>query len=72
MIVVKVTAANAQVSAGGAVCVSGITLVSGNYACMYNWDRHKEKGPMVFNRLIELLWRVNNNIGPVAMGRPLI
>ncbi|HDR8161944.1 TPA: phage tail protein, partial [Bacillus cereus] len=39
MIVVKVTAANAQVSAGRAVCVSGITLVSGNYACMYNWDR---------------------------------
>ncbi|PFS88977.1 hypothetical protein COK54_22710, partial [Bacillus cereus] len=37
MIVVKVTAANAQVSAGRAVCVSGITLVSGNYACMYNW-----------------------------------
>ncbi|WP_438357551.1 phage tail spike protein, partial [Bacillus cereus] len=29
MIVVKVTAANAQVSAGRAVCVSGITLVSG-------------------------------------------
>ncbi|PFS88867.1 hypothetical protein COK54_22815, partial [Bacillus cereus] len=37
MIVIKVTAANAQVSAGRAVCVSGITLVSGNYACMYNW-----------------------------------
>ncbi|MEC2945907.1 phage tail spike protein, partial [Bacillus cereus] len=29
MIVIKVTAANAQVSAGKAVCVSGITLVSG-------------------------------------------
>ncbi|WP_442733943.1 phage tail spike protein, partial [Bacillus cereus] len=29
MIVIKVTAANAQISAGRAVCVSGITLVSG-------------------------------------------
>ena len=55
MIVVKITAANAQISAGKAVCVSGITLVSGNYACMYNGIVQHQKGLMVFNRLIELL-----------------
>ncbi|MEB8593407.1 phage tail spike protein, partial [Bacillus cereus] len=54
MIVIKVTAANAQVSAGRAVCVSGITLVSGNYACMYNWDRaaaERADGLQPFNRI---------------------
>ncbi|WP_257144730.1 phage tail spike protein, partial [Bacillus cereus] len=64
MIVVKVTAANAQVSAGRAVCVSGITLVSGNYACMYNWDRaaaERADGLQPFNRIA--IGGVNNNIG---------
>lgn len=70
MIVVKVTAANAQVSAGRAVCVSGITLVSGNYACMYNWDRaaaERADGLQPFNRIA--IGNVNNNIGPAAHGQ---
>ncbi|WP_074596284.1 phage tail spike protein [Bacillus cereus] len=70
MIVVKVTAANAQVSAGRAVCVSGITLVSGNYACMYNWDRaaaERADGLQPFNRIA--IGSVNNNIGPADHGQ---
>ncbi|WP_448160607.1 phage tail spike protein [Bacillus cereus] len=70
MIVVKVTAANAQVSAGRAVCVSGITLVSGNYACMYNWDcaaAERVDGLQPFNRIA--IGSVNNNIGPAAHGQ---
>ncbi|PFX76394.1 hypothetical protein COL39_03590 [Bacillus cereus] len=70
MIVIKVTAANAQVSAGRAVCVSGITLVSGNYACMYNWDRaaaERADGLQPFNRIA--IGSVNNNIGPAAHGQ---
>ncbi|MCR6786203.1 phage tail spike protein [Bacillus thuringiensis] len=70
MIVVKVTAANAQVSAGRAVCVSGITLVSGNYACMYNWDRaaaERADGLQPFNKIA--IGGVNNNIGPAAHGQ---
>ncbi|PEE49790.1 phage tail spike protein [Bacillus cereus] len=70
MIVVKVTAANAQVSAGRAVCVSGITLVSGNYACMYNWDRaaaERGDGLQPFNRIA--IGSVNNNIGPADHGQ---
>ncbi|MEX5517414.1 phage tail spike protein [Bacillus cereus] len=70
MIVVKVTAADAQVSAGRAVCVSGITLVSGNYACMYNWDRaasERADGLQPFNRIA--IGSVNNNIGPAAHGQ---
>ncbi|PEC80217.1 hypothetical protein CON08_07445 [Bacillus cereus] len=70
MIVVKITAANAQVSAGKAVCVSGITLVSGNYACMYNWDRaasERADGLQPFNRIA--IGGVNNNIGPAAHGQ---
>ncbi|MFV5894451.1 MULTISPECIES: phage tail spike protein [Bacillus cereus group] len=64
MIVVKVTAANAQVSAGRAVCVSGITLFSGNYACMYNWDRtaaERADGIQPFRRIA--LGDANTNIG---------
>ncbi|HFR4167586.1 TPA: phage tail spike protein [Bacillus cereus] len=70
MIVIKVTAANAQVSAGRAVCVSGITLVSGNYACMYNWDRaasERADGLQPFNRIA--IGSVNNNIGPADHGQ---
>ncbi|MEB9416131.1 phage tail spike protein [Bacillus cereus] len=70
IIVVKVTAANAQVSAGRAVCVSGITLVSGNYACMYNWDRaaaERADGLQPFNRIA--VGGVNNNIGPADHGQ---
>ncbi|MEB8801655.1 phage tail spike protein [Bacillus cereus] len=70
MIVVKVTAANAQVSAGRAVCVSGITLVSDNYACMYNWDRaaaERADGLQPFNRIA--IGGVNNNIGPADHGQ---
>ncbi|PEV70498.1 hypothetical protein, partial [Bacillus cereus] len=66
----KVTAANAQVSAGRAVCVSGITLVSGNYACMYNWDRaasERADGLQPFNRIA--IGSVNNNIGPADHGQ---
>ncbi|MDA2118765.1 peptidase S74 [Bacillus cereus] len=64
MIVIKVTAANAQVSTGKAVCVSGITLVSGNYACMYNWDRtaaERADGIQAFRRIA--LGDANTNIG---------
>ncbi|MDF9519701.1 phage tail spike protein [Bacillus cereus] len=64
MIVIKITAANAQVSAGRAVCVSGITLVSGNYACMYNWDRtaaERADGIQPFRRIA--LGDANTNIG---------
>lgn len=64
MIVVKITAANAQISAGKAVCVSGITLVSGNYACMYNWDRaaaERADGIQPFRRIA--LGDANTNIG---------
>ncbi|MDZ4415658.1 peptidase S74 [Bacillus cereus] len=64
MIVIKVTAANAQISAGRAVCVSGITLVSGNYACMYNWDRtaaERADGVQPFRRIA--LGDANTNIG---------
>ncbi|RKI27886.1 phage tail spike protein [Bacillus thuringiensis] len=70
MIVVKVTAANAQVSAGRAVCVSGITLVSGNHACMYNWDRaaaERADGLQPFNKIA--IGGVNNNIGPADHGQ---
>ncbi|MCU5021647.1 hypothetical protein OB988_04005 [Bacillus cereus] len=70
MIVVKITAANAQISASKAVCVSGITLVSGNYACMYNWDRaasERADGLQPFNRIA--IGGVNNNIGPAAHGQ---
>lgn len=70
MIVVKVTAANAQVSAGRAVCVSGITLVSGNYACVYHWDRagsERADGLQPFNRIA--IGSVNNNIGPADHGQ---
>ncbi|OUB57885.1 phage tail spike protein [Bacillus thuringiensis] len=70
MIVVKVTAANAQVSAGRAVCVSGITLVSGNYACVYHWDRagsERADGLQPFNRIA--IGSVNNNIGPATHGQ---
>ncbi|PGM91628.1 phage tail spike protein [Bacillus cereus] len=64
MIVVKITAANAQISAGKTVCVSGITLVSGNYACMYNWDRaaaERADGIQPFRRIA--LGDANTNIG---------
>ncbi|OBW56823.1 phage tail spike protein [Bacillus cereus] len=67
---VKVTAANAQVSAGRAVCVSGITLVSGNYACVYHWDRagsERADGLQPFNRIA--IGSVNNNIGPADHGQ---
>ncbi|MDA2461096.1 hypothetical protein PDN45_13090 [Bacillus cereus] len=70
MIVVKVTAANAQVSAGRAVCVSGITLVSGNYACVYHWDRagsERADGLQPFNRIA--IGGINNNIGPADHGQ---
>ncbi|KAB2493231.1 hypothetical protein F8158_22970 [Bacillus cereus] len=70
MIVVKVTAANAQVSAGRAVCVSGITLVSGNYACVYHWDRagsERADGLQPFNKIA--IGSVNNNIGPATHGQ---
>ncbi|MBD8076492.1 phage tail spike protein [Bacillus thuringiensis] len=70
MIVVKVTAANAQVSAGRAVCVSGITLVSGNYACVYHWDRaaaERADGLQPFNKIA--IGGVNNNIGPSDNGQ---
>ncbi|PFA75814.1 phage tail spike protein [Bacillus cereus] len=63
-IIIKVTATNAQLSAGRAVCVSGITLVSGNYACIYHWDRagsERADGIQPFRRIA--LGDANTNIG---------
>ncbi|CAM3936333.1 phage tail spike protein [Bacillus paramycoides] len=72
MIVIKITATNAQVSAGTAVCVSGVTLVSGNYASMYNWDRsasERADGLQPFNRIS--IGDVNNSIALAPDGQTL-
>ncbi|MEB9014427.1 phage tail spike protein, partial [Bacillus cereus] len=38
-LIVKVCSGNADMRQGTAICVSGVTLYSGKYASMYNWDR---------------------------------
>ncbi|MGO4219333.1 phage tail spike protein, partial [Bacillus sp. YAF12_1] len=38
-LIIKVCSGNADMRQGTAICVSGVTLYSGKYASMYNWDR---------------------------------
>ncbi|MFE6013754.1 phage tail spike protein, partial [Bacillus thuringiensis] len=38
-LIIKVCSGSADMRQGTALCVSGVTLYSGKYASMYNWDR---------------------------------
>ncbi|MEB8580313.1 phage tail spike protein, partial [Bacillus cereus] len=63
-LIIKVCSGNADMRQGTAVCVSGVTLYSGKYASMYNWDRaaaERADGLQPFNRIA--IGGVNNNIG---------
>lgn len=69
-LIIKVCSANGQISAGAAICVSGVTLYSGKYASMYNWDRaaaERAAGLQPFNSIA--IGSVNNNIGPAPDGQ---
>ncbi|RAN74598.1 phage tail spike protein [Bacillus sp. SRB_331] len=69
-LVIKVYSGNGQISAGTAICVSGVTLYSGKYASMYNWDRaaaERAAGIQPFNSIA--VGGVNNNIGPAPDGQ---
>ncbi|SFQ77039.1 phage minor structural protein, N-terminal region [Bacillus mycoides] len=69
-LIIKVCSANGQISAGTAICVSGVTLYSGKYASMYNWDRaaaERAAGIQPFNSIS--VGGVNNNIGPAPDGQ---
>ncbi|MGE7874785.1 phage tail spike protein [Bacillus paramycoides] len=69
-LIIKVCSANGQISAGTAICVSGVTLYSGKYASMYNWDRaaaERTAGIQPFNSIS--VGGVNNNIGPAPDGQ---
>ncbi|HHT7238251.1 phage tail spike protein [Bacillus cereus] len=69
-VVIKVESADANIGQGTAVCVSGVTLVSGKYASMYDWDRaaaERTDGIQPFNMIT--VGGVNNNIGPAADGQ---
>ncbi|MFJ8354088.1 phage tail spike protein [Bacillus paramycoides] len=69
-LIIKVCSANGQISAGTAVCVSGVTLYSGKYASMYNWDRaaaERAAGIQPFNSIS--VGGVNNNIGLAPDGQ---
>lgn len=65
-LIIKVCSANGQITgAQTAICVSGVTLYSGKYASMYNWDRaasERAAGLQPFNSIA--VGSVNNNIGP--------
>ncbi|MEC2659765.1 phage tail spike protein, partial [Bacillus cereus] len=53
-LIIKVCSANADMRQGTAICVSGVTLYSGKYASMYNWDRaaaERADGIQPFNAL---------------------
>ncbi|OFD80176.1 phage tail spike protein [Bacillus mycoides] len=68
-VVIKVESADANIGQGTAVCVSGVTLVSGKYASMYDWDRaaaERTDGIQPFNMIT--VGGVNN-IGPAADGQ---
>lgn len=68
-VVIKVESEDANIGQGTAVCVSGVTLVSGKYASMYDWDRaaaERADGIQPFNRLT--VGGINNNIGPANDG----
>ncbi|MED0959559.1 phage tail spike protein [Bacillus paramycoides] len=69
-LIIKVCSANGQISAGTAICVSGVTLYSGKYASMYNWDRtaaERAAGIQPFNSIS--VGGVNNNISPAPDGQ---
>ncbi|MFA2692405.1 phage tail spike protein [Bacillus mycoides] len=70
-LIIKVCSANGQITgAQTAVCVSGVTLYSGKYASMYNWDRaaaERAAGIQPFNSIA--IGGVNNNIGPAPDGQ---
>ncbi|QWH29950.1 hypothetical protein EXW51_19100 [Bacillus mycoides] len=70
-LIIKVYSANGQITgAQTAVCVSGVTLYSGKYASMYNWDRaaaERAAGLQPFNSIA--VGSVNNNIGPAPDGQ---
>ncbi|MDA2383524.1 hypothetical protein PDN41_17455 [Bacillus cereus] len=69
-LIIKVCSGNADMRQGTAVCVSGVTLYSGKYASMYNWDRaaaERADGLQPFNRIA--IGGVNNNIGPADDGQ---
>ncbi|MCQ6300677.1 phage tail spike protein, partial [Bacillus cereus] len=69
-LIVKVCSGNADMRQGTAICVSGVTLYSGKYASMYNWDRaaaERADGIQPFNALA--VGGVNNNITPAPDGQ---
>ncbi|MEB9959362.1 phage tail spike protein, partial [Bacillus cereus] len=69
-LIVKVCSGNADMRQGTAICVSGVTLYSGKYASMYNWDRaaaERADGIQPFNALA--VGGVNNNISPSPDGQ---
>ncbi|WP_242238146.1 phage tail spike protein [Bacillus cereus group sp. BfR-BA-01316] len=69
-VVIKVESEDANIGQGTAICVSGVTLVSGKYASMYDWDRaaaERASGLQPFNSIS--VGGVNNNIGPAPDGQ---
>ncbi|MFY0137753.1 phage tail spike protein [Bacillus cereus] len=69
-LIIKVCSGNADMRQGTAICVSGITLYSGKYASMYNWDRaaaERADGIQPFNAIA--VGGVNNNISPAPDGQ---
>ncbi|MFF2242115.1 phage tail spike protein [Bacillus thuringiensis] len=69
-LIIKVCSGNADMRQGTAICVSGVTLYSGKYASMYNWDRaaaERADGIQPFNGLA--VGGVNNNIAPAPDGQ---
>ncbi|WIG15013.1 phage tail spike protein [Bacillus thuringiensis] len=69
-LIIKVCSGNADMRQGTAICVSGVTLYSGKYASMYNWDRaaaERADGIQPFNALS--VGGVNNNIAPASDGQ---
>ncbi|PEQ78203.1 hypothetical protein CN501_13475 [Bacillus cereus] len=69
-LIIKVCSGNADMRQGTAICVSGVTLYSGKYASMYNWDRaaaERADGIQPFNALA--IGGVNNNISLAPDGQ---
>ncbi|UDW04893.1 phage tail protein [Bacillus cereus] len=69
-LIIKVCSGSADMRQGTALCVSGVTLYSGKYASMYNWDRaaaERADGIQPFNALA--VGGVNNNISPAPDGQ---
>ncbi|HHT7154019.1 TPA: phage tail spike protein [Bacillus cereus] len=69
-LITKVCSGSADMRQGTAICVSGVTLYSGKYASMYNWDRaaaERADGIQPFNALA--VGGVNNNITPAPDGQ---